>query len=120
MYNTRNVLVIFDAFEPIAKEEANQRVPEEKIQELKSKLNIKDLWEISRFFSRTTFFFYTDEQVEESTRNGIKERLAEEYYKLVKYYDDFDYINKQDFSISLDSKENFDKNYDSNWFYYYR
>lgn len=52
-YDTKDIFVSFSSFEPIAKEEANNRIPEEKIQELKDKLN-NDLWKISRFF----FFNY--------------------------------------------------------------
>lgn len=119
-YKTKNIWVIFSSFEPIAKIEANELIPQEKINELKIKINSNELWEISRCFSSTTFFFYTDEQVRENTYNGMSQILTKEYFNLLKTYDEFDYIKREDFSVYLDSKENFDNNYKSNWYYYYK
>ena len=119
-YNAKNVFIAFSAFEPIAKEEANSRIPEEKIQELKNKLNNKDLWEIARFFSSTTFFFYTDEQVKEYSNKESMKIFEEAYYNLIKPYDEFNYIEKDSFRLNIDSKENFDNNFSSNWYYYYK
>lgn len=119
-YDTNNIWVIFSSFESVAKIEANESIPQAKIQELKVKINNKDLWEISRCFSGVTFFFYTDKQVRENTENGVVKKLTEEYYNLLKIYDEFDYLKKECYSIGVDSKENFDNNYQSNWYYYYK
>ena len=62
-YVTDNILIVFSAFEPIARIEANENVPQEKVKELQKNLNNPDLWEISRMFSGTTFFLYSDDQV---------------------------------------------------------
>ncbi|MFN8300048.1 MAG: hypothetical protein U0T75_13155 [Chitinophagales bacterium] len=59
-YDTTNIWIYYSAFEPIAKEETNERVTEDRIEQLKVELNCKDLWKISRGFSATTFFLYTD------------------------------------------------------------
>jgi hypothetical protein len=119
-YDTNNIWVIFSSFESVAKIETNESIPQAEVQELKDKINNKDLWEISRCFSGVTFFFYTDRQVKENSENGVIQRLTEEYYNLLKVYDEFDYFKKESFSIGIDSKENFDNNYQSNWYYYYR
>ena len=119
-YKTNNIWIVFSAFDSIAKAEANESVPEEKIQELKKSIANKDLWEISRAFSGTTFFLYTEKQVEEYSKNGIKEEWTEKYFNLLQQYDEFHYIKREFYSIYLDSKENFDKNYQGNWFYYYK
>lgn len=119
-YNIKNIFIAFSAFEPIAKEEANNRVPEEKVQELKNKLNNNDLWKIARSFSSTTFFFYTDEQVKEYGNNESMKIFEEAYYNLIKPYDEFNYIKKDSFHLNIDSKENFDNNFSSNWYYYYK
>lgn len=50
----------------------------------------------------------------------MREKLTEEYYNLLKLYDEFDYIRKDNYSINIDSKQNFDNNYQSNWYYYYK
>lgn len=55
-YQSDNVWVYYSAFEPIAKDGANESIPQDKVMQLKTELNCKDLWEISRCFSGTTFF----------------------------------------------------------------
>jgi hypothetical protein len=119
-YCTKDLLVVFNSFEPIAREEANNRVPIEKVEVFKQNLYNKDLWKISKFFDSTTFFFYTDEQVKEYRNNGTVNTYREAYFDLLKPYDEFDYIKKESFCINVDSKENFDRNYKSTWFNYYR
>ena len=46
-YETKNLWVILRSFERIAKIEANQRIPQEKINKLKIKINNAELWETS-------------------------------------------------------------------------
>jgi hypothetical protein len=119
-YKTDDLLVVFSAFEPIARDEANESVPIEQIQKLKEQIANKDIWEIKNSFSAAIFFFYTEVQVESNSKNGVKEELSQRYYDLLKQYDEFDYFKRVDYSVLLDSKENFDNKYQSNWFYYFR
>lgn len=119
-YDTDNLFVVFASFEPIAKDEANSKIPENEIQKLKIKLGLSDIWEIYRQYSSTTFFFNTESQIEEYSKNGTKEELSKNYFNLLNKYDEFGYFNNETFSILLDSKENFDKKYGSSWFYYSR
>lgn len=110
----------YSAFEPIAKTEANERIPQDKVMQLKSELNCKNLWEISRCFSGTTFFVYTDEQVKHYEISKTRKIWAEKYFDLLEPFNEFSYFKRDTFNIDLDSKENFDKNYESNWYYYYK
>ncbi|MDB5258580.1 MAG: hypothetical protein JWM14_3275 [Chitinophagaceae bacterium] len=119
-YPTENIWIIYGGFEPIARTEANQNIPQEKIDELKRELDNKDLWEISRAFSGVTFFLYTDEQVKQYESSTIKELWANKYFDLLEPYNQFSYFKRGAFTIYLDSKENFDTNYASNWYYYYK
>lgn len=119
-FDTKDIWITFSSFESVARIEANERIPQQKIEELKIRINNKDVWKIVRCFSYTTFFFYSDSQVAENLHNGMKERLNKEYYELLKEYDEFNYFTEESLSISLDSKENFDKNYQSNWYYYFK
>jgi hypothetical protein len=119
-YEFENVLVTFSSFEPIAKDEANENIPETKISKLKNDLNINAIWKISRSFSSVTFFFYTKEQVEHYSNSETRKEMTSKYYYLLKEYDEFDYYQIDSFSISLDSKENLDANYQGSFFYYYR
>jgi len=119
-YNTDNIFVVFTSFEPIAKDEANSSIPKAEIERLKKKLNCSDLWEIYRQYFKTTFFFHTDKQIQYYSNKGKKEEFSEIYFILLKKYDEFGYFDLESFSVEFDSKENFDKNYESNWFYYSR
>lgn len=119
-YEMDNLFVIFSAFEPIAKEEAVSKINKKEIAKLVSQISSKGIWEISRCFSSTTFFLFTDKQVEEAKKNNLQKIWSGIYFKLLKKYDEFGYFDEENFLVSLDSKENFDKNYKSNWFNYYR
>ncbi|MBN1532036.1 MAG: hypothetical protein JXA20_05185 [Spirochaetes bacterium] len=119
-YNSKNLHVIFTSFEPRAKDEANSSVPENEIKKLEKGLEAYHVWTIYRQFSSTTFFLYTDAQVEEAHEKGLVAVFTDAYFNILKEYDEFDYFKRESFSIRLDSKENFDKNYRSNWFYYSR
>jgi len=117
-YDVGRAFVCYGAFKPIAKEEANEQIPKERLEELKTKLNDENLWYIFNAFSAATFFLYTDEQVKLYETSVIKSQWAEQYFEILKSYDEFNYWSESDFSITLDSKENFDTKYKSNWYYY--
>ncbi|HEY5823819.1 MAG TPA: hypothetical protein VIT44_05625 [Cyclobacteriaceae bacterium] len=118
-YVTDNILIVFSAFEPVARLEANLKIPQEKVKELQKDLDNPDLWKISSF-GATTFFLFTDNQVRKYEGSKIKKDWTDKYFELLERYDEFKYFKRKDFSIHLDSKENFDKNYESNWYYYYK
>lgn len=119
-YKTENIWIYYSAFEPIAKIETIESISQDKIDQLKSDLKCKELWEISRCFSGTTFFVYTDEQVKQYENSEIEKLWAEKYFEILEPYNEFEYFKRDKFYIYLDSKENFDNNYESNWFYYYK
>ncbi|NJM55266.1 MAG: hypothetical protein HC841_04565 [Verrucomicrobiae bacterium] len=119
-FDAQRLFVIFVAFERVAMEEANESVTDEEVAQLKSKLANNDLWEISRCFDSVTFFFFTDVQVKKYEAAGLRRVYAEEYSRLVHRHDVFGYLKKRGVSAHFDSKENFDKNFESNWYYYYK
>jgi len=119
-FKLERLFVIFVAFEPVARVEANESVREEEIRRLKAKLANEHLWEISRCFDSVTFFFYTDAQVKQYEAAGLRAAYGQEYSRLVQPHDEFGYLQKRGVSVSFDSKENFDTNYQSNWYYYYK
>ncbi len=118
--NQKNVFVSASAFEPLAKEEANSLIPEIRIKELLSELKNKKVWTLSRCFGSVTLFVFKDEQKEVFTESDYFNKLENRYFELLKEYDEFDYWKRSEFKIGIDSKQNFDENYESSWFYYYR
>ncbi|MCO5948877.1 hypothetical protein NAF19_18405 [Mucilaginibacter sp. RT5R15] len=119
-YQTEGLFVVFSAFEPIAKVEVIEKIPKSRIKELKAQIGNSDIWEVITACHTAIFFFYTENQVEENANNGVKEHLSKLFFPLLKPFDEFNYFKEQDYSISLDSKENFDKNYEGNWYYYFK
>jgi hypothetical protein len=119
-YNADNILVIFSSFESIAMREAIGCIPGERIDELQNQIGNDNIWKIVTIDSGAIFFFYTNEQVKANETNGTKKELSLQYYDLLKEYDEFKYFEHKDFLISLDSKENFDNKFNSNWYNYFR
>lgn len=119
-YKPENIVVIYGDFESIARIEANESVPEAKITELKKSLNNQDIWKISRAFSGTTVFLFTDDQVKKYRNSEDHKNWSNKYFELLSQYDEFGYFKREFFLVFLDSKENFDKNYQSSWHYYYK
>ena len=117
---TDNVWVCYSAFEPIARHEAIDNIPESKVIQLKKELDNKYLWEISKAFGGTTFFLHTDEQVKLYENSETRKVWANKYFDILEQYNEFGYFKREMFNIYLDSKENFDRNYESNWYYYYK
>lgn len=118
-FDVENVFVIFTAFDRVAKIEANEGIPESEIERLQSTLHNDELWTISRFASGATFFLYTDAQVKKNGANGYIQQVSTKYYEVLRAYDEFNYFDPDHFLAALDSKENFDTNYKSNWRFYY-
>jgi len=117
---SNNVWVYYSAFQPIAMWEANESIPQSKIDELKKHLNNPDIWEVSRAFSGVTFFLYTDQKMREYENSTSVKVWADKYFNLLDQFNEFKYYKPDCFSVLLDSKENFDNNYESNWYYYYK
>jgi len=119
-YAVQGLLVIFDAFKPVARDEVNEGIPETEIDALIAEIDNPDIWKIVRFAAGATFFFHTEEQAENAKTTGYIHQLANKYFHLLKKYDKFAYFEKETFSISVDSKENFEKKYEGNWYYYFK
>jgi hypothetical protein len=119
-YNTKNAFVYFTAFAPIALIEANQKISNEDFSLLEHQVNNNDVWKIMPMFSGVTFFVYTNVQLREYEDSPEKEKWADAYFKILEPHDEFGYYKRELFGISLDSKENFDTNYNSNWYYYFK
>jgi len=119
-FDVDGLFVVFSAFSPIAKEEADSKISEADVKALKKRIGNPDLWDISRCLGHVTFFFVTDEQVKKYEAQGKKDEYATMYFELLKPHDEFGYLKRSQFKINFDSKQNFDENFESNWYYYYK
>lgn len=119
-YRMNPAWVYFAAFKPAAITEINEDVPAEQVNELLRQINNPDIWHIARAFGGAGFFVYTDAQLKKYKESAERKQWADAYFTLLKFYDEFGYLERDKFDIYLDSKENFDTNYQSNWYYYYK
>ena len=71
-------------------------------------------------FYTATFFLFTNEQVRQFSQNGMKEYFKQKYFEILKRHDEFGYYQKNESSIELESRENFETNYENSWFKYDR
>jgi hypothetical protein len=113
-----STLVLFYAFEPLAREEAVTSIPLKERDAFKER-HSGSLWKVVAFGQYVTFFFYTNEELKKAEQQKQTIAIKEEYYSLVKPFDKFGYFTLENFNAIFDSKENFDQNYDSNWRWYY-
>ena len=119
-YLTENIWVIYGAFEPVAKLEATYKITKEQTEKFIKSFSNQDIWTISIGFTIPTFFMFTDEKVKEYDKPEIKKIWADKFYEFVKPFDEFNYFKRENIQVYLDSKENFDNNYQGNWYYYYK
>lgn len=120
VYLTDNVFVIYGAFEPVAKLEATYKITQKHTDKFIKSFDNKDIWTLSIGFTNPTFFMFTNEKVKEYDKPEIKSIWADKYYEFIKPFDEFNYFKRDNIQVLIDSKENFDKNYESNWYYYYK
>lgn len=113
-----SILILFYAFEPLAREEAVTSMPLKVRNAFKEK-HKEDVWEVAVFGEHVTFFFFTNEDLKKAKQEKQTVLIKQEYYNLLKPYDQFNYFNFENFNAVFDSKENFDQHYDSNWRWYY-
>jgi len=119
-FDVDGLFVVFSAFSPIAKQEADHQISDADVEALKKRIGNPDLWEISRCFGHVTFFFFTDEQVKRYEALGKMDEYASMYFEILKPHDEFGYLKRNHFKVSFDSKENLDDNYQGSWLHYYR
>lgn len=113
-----SMLVLFYAFEPLAKQEVVTSIPLTITNSFKDRYQ-ENLWEVVGFGQHVTFFFFSNEALQKAQETQDTSRIKEDYFLLLKPFDKFDYFSLENFHAIFDSKENFDQNYDSNWRWYY-
>jgi hypothetical protein len=116
----KDIFVATSAFEPIAREEVNLQITEQRIEKLVNDFKTDEIWKITRFFSSATLFVFTDKQKEEFKNSDIFKKIENSYFDLLKEYDEFNYWKREKFTLGIDTKQFFDEKCESNWFYYYK
>ena len=119
LFDVNGLFVIFSDFEGVARIEANEKVREIEMERLRRRAGPDRIWAIQRFSDRVDFLFYRDADMG-GRSDALKRRLEKAYHALVAPHDEFGYLEKRPIKAVFSSKETFDRDYNSNWFYYYR
>jgi len=120
LFDTHRLLVIFCAFEPVARLEAIWGVTQEQIAGLEAELNNSAIWKIRGDWAGIVVFFYTDAQLRTLEETDLKAVCSNAYAEIIGARDEFGYFRDRPAVVTFDSKENFEANYQSNWFNYDR
>ena len=112
--------VCFSAFNPIAKSEILDKIPDKILSDFKKRNTTKKIWEIHDSSFGVIVFLYKESDIEEYKNSTEIEKLKNDFYKTIQPFDKKGYFELEKLHIGIDSKENFDNNYESNWYYYYK
>jgi hypothetical protein len=119
-YDTADVWVFYEDFDGPAMAKACAQLLAKDVKGLMQKFSTANLWTITGFAAWVAVFYTKDSDVEENAKNGTSEQIKRECFRLVKQYDEFDYIHFDTFNITFDSKQNLDEHYQGNLYYYFK
>jgi len=118
-FNTNGLLVVFTAFEPVARLNAIWSISAEQLVQWQRNLNDPTIWKIREVGSGVGIFFYTDAQLK-NLGEDLKAKWSNAYAEMISAHDDFGYFRREPAQVIFDSKENFEREYQGNWFNYDR
>ena len=119
-YETNNMFVNFSSFEKIAKEDAVSSLSKPEVSKIGTRVFGSNYWDNLILFGSVVFFLETEKQKRQAIESGLRENCADLLSKLLLTHDTFGYFKQSPLIPYIDSKENFDKNYNSSWFNYTR
>lgn len=119
-FETTDLLVVYSAFERVARTEANWSVTNEQLAGLNRTLDHLGIWTVRPSWDAVTFFFYSDAQLKASVGAPVRSECSGAYARELSRFDEFGYFRVRPIETRFDSKENFDKVYHGNWFNYDR
>jgi hypothetical protein len=114
--NLQRFIVRFNDFSEEAKTDANWQAVEEAKDSITSKYPM--VWHIEAIFSSSVVFYYSDDEISRNEKAGISQKIVDDYYSILKKYDELNYFTPENLAIKFDSKENLDKNYQGSLFNY--
>ena len=118
--NYNKLFVIASDFRNVAIDEAHNNISEEKLQDIAQVIDKDNIWLIRKYGSWITIFLYKEKNSSYTNKKDILKQFTELYFPLLKEFDEFNYCKISDLKVDFDTKENFEKNYQGNWYYYYK
>jgi len=99
--NLENLFVAFNDFSVEAKTAANNRAYEEVSQHIRR--TFPAVWGILLMGTGIVVFYFTDGAMHENEANGVSPMILDDYYSLLKGYDELNYFTRQNIYIKFDS-----------------
>ncbi len=118
--NYNKLFVIASDFRNVAIDEAHNNISEEKLQDIAQVIDKDNIWLVRKYGSWITVFLYKEKNSRYTNKKDILKQFTELYFPLLKEFDEFNYCKISDLKVDFDTKENFEKNYQGNWYYYYK
>jgi len=78
------------------------------------------IWNIYTMYRSVIVFFDNDSDIKKYSELGICKNMQADYFRILKTCDEFDVYSPETFVMNFDSKENLDKNYEGNLYYYFK
>lgn len=118
-FYTDDIRFVVWNFDDLAKEAAYGKAAQEIEEHIKTHYADAPIRHVYTMFSLAVFY-NTDKQLVECQRNGLSGRIRADYYYYLKKYDDFDLFTPDNFECTFDSHENVEKNYQGNYYFYFK
>lgn len=119
-HDERRLFVVFSALEPVARWEACSKIRQSQLDQIVVSLGIPDLWCLRLSFDHLLIFFYTESQAAKNESSALRGQIESKVCSLIRPHDEFGFFQSDRVASRVDSKENFDRVYQGNWFNYLR
>ena len=119
-YDTEGVLLTLDNFSDACLGRACSAFLKTDADRMTKNFPAVPIWRIDGFSRYLVVFLKTDKDIRLNTDNGTCATISNRCFDAVKPNDEFGYLSDTSFRLKFDSKENLDKNYNGNLFYYWR
>lgn len=118
---SQTIFVCFDDFESVAVREVHDLAVRDDLDAFVARLELGDaFWCARRFSGPPIVFVHTEDQAVAVRGSDRPKAWADHYFALARRHDEFGFLRRDKINIVVDSRQNFDANYASNWFYYFR
>lgn len=116
-----DIFVCFEDFERVATWEVHDLAAAGDLGGFTATLGLGQwFWCTQRFAGPPIVFVHTEEQAQTVRASPAPAEWADTYFEIAKRHDEFGYLERSSIAINVDSKENFDTHFSSNWYYYFK
>jgi hypothetical protein len=119
-YAAHDVHLVCDDFSEEAKGKAIEAFVASCRQQIRDEFRRCQVWDVVGFSQEVVVFYRTEEMKNRNRQNGCDDAIKRRCFELVTQYDEFRYFTFDDFRLTFDSRENFNRRYSGNLFNYFR